>query len=657
MKSFFKRTILLFIIMSILIPSNFNTISASSGDVSNAVKFTDVKNTSWYYSYVTRLTELKITGGYTDGTFKPNNPVTRAEFVTFLCNIKGYKQSQGNPFNDSQKSWASGYITTALANGFIELTEDKKFRPNDAVTRQEVAEMMCRALNISPALITKTPYADLDVKINSGYSTSAYNNYLMRGAEKDGMRYFQPKDKLTRAEAAAVIVNAYDYNGDKMAYLNKKIAEENKKKEEAVKVKQSAEKKPATFKESVDFLKQKGILSGASKTEFKAAENISKEQYMKLLLLAVDKNSAQATDFINSAINLGILQNGEVTSDSKDIHIKRSELAKWTLRAYEKLNNVQYPDYLEAYKTMVTDYKTLGKEDRVNSVKGVSEGLVTPVNGEFKPNDTCTNGTAALVLHRLLSAEQREIAKPIFAAPDKELEMFLSADNYQNAVKVFSMWNINRIVDGKILWKTYEDGVCLLPTLSNRHSNKEAYEAVKVLVGYARKHGHHVEAYYCYGGVDNLFQIFYISSQNAAQKGKTRTGYNFSMMTRFNNDKLRIFDDVGEEKLQKEKTDYRWEIGYLYDVYNLENLPKKVNDYQSKEIIEPLTAYLNIIYEPQLADYLLKYILIENRTKHEYSIVSKRYTHKGSFYPNQFKGLEVQVKQNGGLLLGTNKIN
>ncbi len=653
MKSFFKRTILLFIIMSILILSNIQTISASSGDVSNAVKFTDVKNTSWYYSYVTRLAELKITGGYTDGTFKPNNPVTRAEFVTFLCNAKGYKQSQGNPFDDSQKSWSSGYITTGLANGFFELASDRKFRPNEAITRQEVVEIMCRALNIFPDETTKTPYAD--VKINSGYSTAAYNNYLMRGSEKDGMIYFQPQDKLTRAEAAAVVVNAYDYNVDKLEFLNKKIAEEKQKEAEAEKTQKSIEKKPATFKESVNFLKQQGILTDTLESAFKSTDNITKEQYIKLLLLAVDENTAQTEDYINSAVNLGILQNGEVDFNSKSNKIKRSEMAKWTLRSYEKLNNVQYPDYLEAYKTMITDYKTLNKENKTNSLKCVSEGLLTPVNGEFKPNDPCTNGTAALLLHRLLSAEQREIAKPIFATPDKEFEEFLSEANYQSAVKVFSMWNIDRVVDGKILWNTEVNGVCLLPTLSNRHSNKEAYEAIKVLVSYARKHGNHVEGYYCYGGVDNHLQIFY-TNKNAAEKGRTRINYNFSMMMRFNNDKLRIFNDAGEEKIQKEKTDYRWCIRQLYNTFK-NMFPESVDEYQSQEMIEPLKALLNVIYEPKLADYLLKYILKENRTRNEHNWKSKDYIHKGCIYPCQFKGLEVQVKQDGALYLGTNKIN
>jgi len=639
--------------MSILISSNIQGTSANSVNAISAVKFSDVKNTFWYYTYVTKLADLKITSGYADGTFRPNNPVTRAEFVTFLCKVKGYKQMQGNPFEDSQKSWETGYITAALNNGIIDFTINKKFRPDDAITRQEVAEMMCRALNISPDVTTKTPYAD--VTSNSGYSTAAYSNYLMQGYLKDNERYFNPNSNITRGEAAAVVVNVYEYNADKMAYLNKKIAEERQKAAEAEKTQKTTEKQPASFKESLNFLKQQGILTGISESEFKSTDNITREQYIKLLILAVDKNSAQTEDYIDTAVNLGIVKNGEVNSNSKDNKIRRSEMAKWTLRAYEKLNNIQYPDYLEAYKTMVTDYKTLNKEDKTNSLKCVSEGLLTPVNGEFKPNDTCTNGTAALVLHRLLSAEQREIAKPIFAAPDKEFEEFLSKDNYESAVKVFSLWNIDRVVDGKILWKTYEDGVCLLPTLSNRHSNKEAYEAIRVLVSYARKYGNHVEGYYRYGGVDNFLQIFY-TNKNAAEKGKTRTNYNFYMLMRFNNDKLRIFADAGEEKIQKEKTDYYWCIRHLYDTYK-NKFPESVDEYQSKEIIEPLTALLNVMYEPKLADYLLKYILKENRTRNEHNWESKDYTHKGCIYPSQFKGLEVQVKQNGSLYLGTNKIN
>lgn len=229
MRNFIKEAVVLVLTLSFLVLP----VASVSAQTTTNISFKDVKSTSWYYTYVTKLLDLKITGGYSDGTYKPNKSVTRAEFVTFLCNVKGHKQMKGDPFADTQKSWATGYITAALNNGIIDLPEDKKFRPNDAITRQEVVEMICRALNVAPDVETKTPYTD--VKTNSGYSTAAYSNYLMQGSLKDNKLSFQPNDKLTRAEAAAVVVNAYDYNLDKMAYLNKKLAEEKAKKEEAEK--------------------------------------------------------------------------------------------------------------------------------------------------------------------------------------------------------------------------------------------------------------------------------------------------------------------------------------------------------------------------------------------------------------------------------------
>lgn len=229
MRNLIKKVAILILALSILVVPEIQ-VSASQDTKTN---FKDVKSTSWYYIYVTKLVELKITAGIGNNMFAPNQSVTRAEFVTFLCNVKGYKQTQGNPFVDCQKSWAIGFITAALANGIIDLPNDKKFRPNDAVTRQEVAEMMCRAVNITPDNTTNSPYAD--VTSNTGYPTAAYSNYLMQGSVEKNGRYFYPQTKITRGEVAAVIVNAYDYNLDKIAYLNTKLSEEEKKKREAEK--------------------------------------------------------------------------------------------------------------------------------------------------------------------------------------------------------------------------------------------------------------------------------------------------------------------------------------------------------------------------------------------------------------------------------------
>lgn len=233
MRSILKKSASILLAFSILVFPVFQISTASAVNT-----FKDIKSSAWYYTYVSRLVDLKITSGYNGGTYKPDSSVTRAEFVTFLCKAVGYKPAQGISFADTEKHWASGYLAIALPNGIIDLPADKKFRPDTAITRLEAVEMLCRALNITKDTTGKNPY--IDVKIDdSGYTNAAYANFLMLGSVEQGKRYFKPTGKLTRAEAASIIVNGYDYKTDKMAYLNKRVIAE---KEQAAKEKSKADK-------------------------------------------------------------------------------------------------------------------------------------------------------------------------------------------------------------------------------------------------------------------------------------------------------------------------------------------------------------------------------------------------------------------------------
>lgn len=222
MKSTLNKAVLILTVSIFVLFSTFIAANAA------AARFKDVKAMSWYNAYVLKLVELKITSGYSDGTYKPDNQVTRAEFVTFLCKAAGHKPAQGASFSDTEKHWASGYITIALNNGILELPADKKFRPDAAITRLEAVEMLCKALSITKDSTTKNPYTDVKTS-DTGYTNAAYTNYLMQGTVDKNGRYFNPSGKLTRAEAAAIVVNAYDYHSDKIAYLNKKAAAEKEK--------------------------------------------------------------------------------------------------------------------------------------------------------------------------------------------------------------------------------------------------------------------------------------------------------------------------------------------------------------------------------------------------------------------------------------------
>jgi len=112
-------------------------------NLDNNVLFTDL-DTSKYKDFVKHLYDMNVISGYEDGTFRAENPVTRAEFATMILKSKGIQISQGesNPFSDIDGHWAKDIILTAYKNGIIKGYQDGTFRPNDTVTLAEVCVMI-----------------------------------------------------------------------------------------------------------------------------------------------------------------------------------------------------------------------------------------------------------------------------------------------------------------------------------------------------------------------------------------------------------------------------------------------------------------------------------------------------------------------------------
>ncbi len=227
-----KKLVYLILIFSIFILSGIPKVAAAP------VKFTDVKAASWYYTYVTRLVELNITAGIGNNQYGPNKSVTRAEFVTFLINATGRTKIDGYTYSDTQKHWARQYISAAVDANFID--KGISFNPNKAITRQEAVEMLCRSINLQADSTLQTPYAD--VIENSGYSSTAYNEFLMMGSVENDKRYFKPTSNITRAETAAILVNLVDYKANPEGYKASKKAEIEKKEKEAQEAKAEEEK-------------------------------------------------------------------------------------------------------------------------------------------------------------------------------------------------------------------------------------------------------------------------------------------------------------------------------------------------------------------------------------------------------------------------------
>lgn len=121
------------------------------GMATTAFAYTDVTATA-QTGPVEKLNALGILKGYADGTFKPENPITRAEFAAVIVRTMGLEQAAtliNNPtkFSDvtAQYAWAYGYINIATAKGVIKGDPNGKFRPADKVSYAEVVTMILRA--------------------------------------------------------------------------------------------------------------------------------------------------------------------------------------------------------------------------------------------------------------------------------------------------------------------------------------------------------------------------------------------------------------------------------------------------------------------------------------------------------------------------------
>ena len=111
--------------------------------------FSDVPAGKWYAVAVSTLANAGAIKGYSNGTFQPGKPITRAEFVTILTGIYGANTSKGMPFADVGSAWCHDAVATAYANGWVGGYADSTFHPNRTITRAEAVTILNRVLGRS----------------------------------------------------------------------------------------------------------------------------------------------------------------------------------------------------------------------------------------------------------------------------------------------------------------------------------------------------------------------------------------------------------------------------------------------------------------------------------------------------------------------------
>lgn len=112
--------------------------------------YSDVAYGKWYNNPISTMSALGIITGYPDGTFKPNKPITRAEFAAIAARFDETQSGKSATFSDVIGHWAAKEIGIAYANEWIKGYPDGTFKPDQNITRAEAMTMINRVLERKP---------------------------------------------------------------------------------------------------------------------------------------------------------------------------------------------------------------------------------------------------------------------------------------------------------------------------------------------------------------------------------------------------------------------------------------------------------------------------------------------------------------------------
>ncbi len=180
----------------IVIAKDYNSIPMPPKD--------DIKG-HWAENEIRDFVNKGYINGYGDGIFRPNNNITRAEFVKIFNKYFGLTQKSGKSFSDTAKHWAKDEIDIAVTNGVVNGFDDNTFRPNEPITREQAAKLISNYKKLEDTDFNKlNSYKDSnDV---SNWAKTAVEGVLEAGYMKGyADNTYRPKNNITRAEAVVTL--------------------------------------------------------------------------------------------------------------------------------------------------------------------------------------------------------------------------------------------------------------------------------------------------------------------------------------------------------------------------------------------------------------------------------------------------------------------
>lgn len=188
---------------------SISTVPAVSAPV--GATFADMAD-HWAKADVETMYARGVVSGFPDGTFRPGQNVTRAEFAKMIAVILGLDANGQSAFDDVQAGqWYTGYVAAVTKAGIVNGTSATTFEPEKYITRQDAAVMLARVLDYKGKTYPTQSKGFNDEDAVAAYAKNAVNGLANLGLINGYNGGFAPADNTTRAEAAALLLRVADY--------------------------------------------------------------------------------------------------------------------------------------------------------------------------------------------------------------------------------------------------------------------------------------------------------------------------------------------------------------------------------------------------------------------------------------------------------------
>ena len=174
-------------------------------------RFADVDVEKWYHEFIDYVVEKGLMNGVSDTEFRPNGTLSRAMLVTILHRLAGGPAAaEGKDFSDVKEGkWYSDAVAWASEQGIVNGFQDETFRPNDPITREQLATILYRFAQ-TQGLDPET--VDLPLDFSDADQISAWADEALRWCVEAGLMEgkgegrLDPKGETTRAQTAAILM-------------------------------------------------------------------------------------------------------------------------------------------------------------------------------------------------------------------------------------------------------------------------------------------------------------------------------------------------------------------------------------------------------------------------------------------------------------------